>query len=75
MIKIYLFFLIVECGRCKLTTLNVKTLEYEKEPLRTLKKYREGPYKVFQGAPKLGCYFKPIKTGKIKVGDEIRASF
>ena len=28
---------LIECGRCRLTTLNMDTLEYEKEPLRTLK--------------------------------------
>lgn len=31
------FKFVIECGRCKLTTLNRQTLEYEKEPLRSLK--------------------------------------
>lgn len=65
------FQFVIECGRCKLTTLNRQTGEYEKEPLRTLKKYRMGPKHIFDGAPLLGCYIKTLKTGKINVGDDI----
>lgn len=34
-----------------------------------------GPNKVFQGAPKLGVYFKALRTGAVKLGDDIFACF
>ena len=66
---------LVENGRCKLTTLNLDTLEYEKEPLRSLKKYRSDPRKKLFDSPKLGIYVKPIQAGVIRVGDDLMASF
>jgi uncharacterized protein YcbX len=61
------FDLVKPCVRCKITTLNANTLEYGKEPLRTLAKFRRNEDGVIFGQN--GVHHGP---GKLAVGDLIQ---
>jgi hypothetical protein len=60
------FDLVKPCTRCKITTLNPHTLEYGKEPLRTLAKFRRHGDGVIFGQN--GIHHGP---GRLVVGDPI----
>lgn len=60
------FDLVKPCTRCKITTLNPHTLEYGKEPLRTLAKFRRREEGVIFGQN--GVHHGP---GKLAVGDSL----
>jgi len=57
------------CDRCVMTTVNAKTGEASKEPLRTLAKYRR-----WQRAVWFGANLVPDALGSIRVGDEVRVN-
>lgn len=59
--------LVKACARCKITTLNPTTLEYGKEPLLTLSRYRKGKKGVLFGQN--AVHHAP---GRLRVGDEFR---
>jgi len=54
------------CARCVVTTIDQKTGEKGKEPLKTLATYRKKRSKIYFGANAI-----MIKSGIIKIGDEI----
>jgi uncharacterized protein YcbX len=54
------------CARCVLTTINPKTAEKGKEPLKTLAQYRKDGNKILFGQNLL-----VVEKGKIALGDEI----
>jgi hypothetical protein len=60
------FDLVKPCVRCKITTLNPDTLEYGKEPLRTLAKFRNGEKGVLFGQN--AVHHGP---GTLRVGDRL----
>ncbi|XP_015789789.1 mitochondrial amidoxime reducing component 2 [Tetranychus urticae] len=64
-----------KCTRCRMTTVNVETGVFMKEPMITLRKYRKptGPDSGYH-SPLMGVFFKPETRGIIKVGDSIAAS-
>ncbi|MEU2390929.1 MOSC N-terminal beta barrel domain-containing protein [Streptomyces sp. NPDC007369] len=56
-----------ECGRCIVTTTDQRTAERGKEPLKTLARYRRvGRSLAF------GRLLVPVRTGTVRVGDEVR---
>ncbi|XP_030745524.1 mitochondrial amidoxime reducing component 2-like isoform X2 [Sitophilus oryzae] len=63
----------LECLRCIETTVSQDgTMNKERQPLKTLEKYRvsKGPFKY----PPMGLYLKVIKTGKLQEGDPVYVS-
>lgn len=54
------------CARCNVVTINQKTAEAGKEPLKTLSTYRKNKNKIYFGANVI-----VLKEGKISVGDRI----
>ena len=54
------------CDRCVMTTIDPKTLEGGKEPLRTLAKHRQWGHKTW-----FGIRLVPLSTGTIRVGDAV----
>lgn len=61
------FDLVKPCERCKITTLNPDTLEYGKEPLATLAKFRRS-----KGGVSFGQNAVPHGPGRLRVGDVLR---
>jgi uncharacterized protein YcbX len=57
------------CDRCVLTTIDTRTLEGGKEPLRTLARHRQWDHKTW-----FGIRLVPETTGVIRLGDEVVAS-
>ncbi|MFE2547092.1 MOSC domain-containing protein [Streptomyces sp. NPDC059355] len=56
-----------ECGRCIVTTTDQATAERGKEPLKTLARHRRiGKSLAF------GRQLVPVRTGTVRVGDEVR---
>ncbi|MBI5352883.1 MAG: MOSC domain-containing protein [Chloroflexi bacterium] len=55
--------LVKPCPRCVVTTIDKETLEQNKEPLKTLSKYRNQ-----KGGAMFGMNVIPLNEGKIKVG-------
>ncbi|WP_330328994.1 MOSC domain-containing protein [Streptomyces sp. NBC_00536] len=56
-----------ECGRCVITTTDQLTAERGKEPLKTLARHRRiGKSLAF------GRLLVPVRTGTVRVGDEVR---
>ncbi|MFD8412201.1 MOSC domain-containing protein [Streptomyces sp. NPDC059650] len=56
-----------ECGRCIVTTTDQRTAERGKEPLKTLARHRRiGKSLAF------GRLLVPVRTGTVRVGDEVR---
>lgn len=61
-----LFKVVKKCVRCSLSSINRKTGKKEKEPLKTLSKYRRDNNEIY-----FGIYLKPIKKGIVNIGDKI----
>jgi uncharacterized protein YcbX len=57
------------CGRCLVTTTDHVTGERGIEPLATLATYRKHGTHVH-----FGCYYAPVKTGRVSLGDGVIAS-
>ena len=55
--------LVKPCPRCEVTTIDKETLERNKEPLKTLGKYRKQ-----KGGAMFGMNVIPLNEGEIKVG-------
>ena len=55
--------LVKPCPRCVVTTIDKDTLEKNKEPLKTLSKYRKQ-----EGGAMFGMNVIPLNEGEIKVG-------
>lgn len=55
------------CGRCVMTTIDPKTAEVGKEPLKTLATYRKVGQKIL-----FGENFIPKEEGVLRVGDKIK---
>lgn len=67
-----LFEVRVACGRCRMTTLDTKTIEFGEEPLRTLREYRMGtPGINGPNTPVMGTYIQNMNDGIIRVGDVV----
>jgi uncharacterized protein len=58
------FYAVKPCARCQITTLNVETLKFGKEPLLSLSKFRKFGNKIVFGENVV-----VHKIGHIKVGD------
>jgi uncharacterized protein YcbX len=60
----------VACGRCRMITLDTKSIEFSEEPLRTLREYRMGtPGINGPNTPVMGTYIQNIGTGVIRLED------
>ncbi len=64
------FSIIKPCARCIMTTVNQKTGKMEKEPLKTLSRYRAVNNKVLFGQNMVA-----LSNGKIQVGDPLILSY
>ncbi|XP_053213255.1 mitochondrial amidoxime reducing component 2-like [Panonychus citri] len=64
-----------KCTRCVMTTINIDDGTFMKEPMITLKKYRN-PMGEDSGyhSPLMGIHVNPEKNGTIKIGDSVLAS-
>lgn len=60
------FYGVKPCARCVLTTIDPRTTEQGKEPLKTLSTYRKLNNKIL-----FGENFIPTKEGQIKLGDSL----
>lgn len=60
------FRLSERCDRCVMTTIDPRTLETGKEPLRTLAKHRQWDHKTW-----FGVRLVPLSAGTLRVGDAI----
>ncbi|MFJ9790142.1 MOSC domain-containing protein [Streptomyces globosus] len=56
-----------ECGRCIVTTTDQATAERGREPLKTL-----GAYRRIGKSLAFGRQLVPVRTGTVRVGDEVR---
>lgn len=56
------------CGRCTVTTINQRTGEAGKEPLKTLATYRKADGNVY-----FGSYYLPVTRGLVSVGMAVAA--
>ncbi|SFB43793.1 hypothetical protein SAMN05192575_11283 [Nocardioides alpinus] len=57
-------------GRCVMTTIDPRTLETAKEPIRTLARHRRSP----DGDTLFAVHLVPVSGGRIQVGDEVTVS-
>jgi uncharacterized protein YcbX len=57
------------CGRCVMTTIDPETQVVGREPLASLARHRRSDGEVW-----FGIQMVPVRTGRITVGDRVRAT-